>query len=383
MILAALLVSAGVGLVASRADQQSKQPATAAPQPPGAAGRAEPPTPKPTESGRKPVEDPRGRAAARLAAELRRHPARPSKTAGQVGLFLVDADGGAATLIANEPATGLNQCGSPAWSHDGRRIVYDATPGAAVGGANFRLSHIWSLQLDADRLAAIDLGEGNCPDFSPADDRIVFLLNSTAEPGAQVGVWLMQSDGSGRRSLGTYGRPRWSPESRQFLIASFSNPTTVTIMDVRPERSGNLELPDRHMFSVPSWAGEGTIVAVIGPADAPGDTIALIDVTDPSRARVKEVLWKRGQRLDVAPYSPIYSPVTRRCVFIGKTEGKGRALYSLRPGSPAPPARLEAAGLYDNLIQDPAFSPDGRFVVFSSDRRPEHEPAPRRKAADR
>ncbi len=373
MPLTALLVAAGLGLVGSRADAPGPQPESDPPRVPQSVARPDPPSAGAAGSGPKIAEDPRGRAVARLAGELRRHPARPSKTAGQVGLYLVDAAGGDATLIANEPAPGLNQCGSPAWSHDGRRIVFDATPGAAVGRAQFHLSHLWSLQLDGDRLSARDLGEGNCPDFSPADDRIVFLLNSNAGQGAQLGVWLMQSDGSGRRPLGTYGRPRWSPESHQFLIAGFSDPTPVTIMDIRPERSGDLNL-DVAISSVPSWAGEGTIVAVVGPVGGPGDSIALIDVTDPARAKVRQVLWRRGPGLDVRPYAPVYSPATRRCVFIGKTEGKGRALYAFRHGQPDPPRRLEAEGLYDNLIQDPTFSPDGRFVVFSSDRRPHDGP---------
>jgi RNA polymerase sigma factor (sigma-70 family) len=369
-------ISAEIGLGGLTDAEPDPQSARATDRPPRASGRPGTATIEATGPSRETTEDPRHRAAARLAAELRRHPARPSDLAGQVGLYLIDADGGPATLIANEPAPGLNQCGSPCWSHDGRRIVFDATPGAAVGRAQFQLSHLWSLQLEGDRLSAQDLGEGNCPDFSPADDRIVFLLNSTAEPGAQVGVWLMQADGSGRRSLGTYGRPRWSPESRQFLIAGFSSPTPVTIMDVRPERSGDLDLPDRAIFSFSSWAGEGTIVAVIGPVGGPGDAIALIDVTDLSRAKVKEVLWKQGQGPNVKPYSPIYSPATRRCVFIGKTEGKGRALYALSPGRAAKPARLEAEGRHDNLIQDPTFSPDGRFVIFSGDRRPDHGAGP-------
>ena len=178
----------------------------------------------------------------------------------------------------------------------------------------------------------------------------------------------MQADGSGRRSLGDYGRPKWSPESRQFLIASFSTPAEVTIMDVRPERSGVLNIPDHKVYSVPNWAGEGTLVAVIGAGA--GDAIALIDVTDPAQGKVKEVLWKRGKELDVQPFNPVYSPVTRQCVFVGKTEGKGRALYSFHHGKPDRPARLEPGEQFDNLIQDPAFSPDGRYIVFSGDRKP-------------
>ncbi len=167
--------------------------------------RAQGPQAAPAEaaaSGWKAGEDAAASAVARLIEQLRRHPARPSATAGQVGLYLIDAEGGAATLIANEPDPRVNQCGSPSWSHDGRRIVFDATPGIAVGNADFTRSHLKSIELDGDRLSVKDLGPGNCPDFSPADDRIVFLLNPGAMPNAQAGVWLMQADGSQRRMLG-------------------------------------------------------------------------------------------------------------------------------------------------------------------------------------
>jgi dipeptidyl aminopeptidase/acylaminoacyl peptidase len=371
MRLLALWIWAGIGVGWTWAGGPDPRSVPPAGQPPRAAARPGSTTPAAARPGSKATAEPPGRAVARLAAVLRRDPAPPSKTPGQVGLYLIDAVGGAATRIANEPAPGLNQCGSPAWSHDGRRIVFDATPGRQVGGADFRRSHIRSIQLDGDVLSAGELGEGNCPDFSPADDRIVFLLNNAPEPGASVGVWLMQADGSARRSLGAYGRPRWSPESRQFLLAGFGNPTALTIMDIRPERSGDLALPEDAIFSVPSWAAEGTIVAVVGPAHGPGDSIAVIDVTDPPRAKIKGFLWKRGPGLDVQPYHPIYSPATGCCVFVGKTQGKGRALYVLTPRAAGRPARLEADGLFDNLIQDPTFSPDGRFVLFSSDRRPD------------
>jgi Tol biopolymer transport system component len=214
------------------------------------------------------------------------------------------------------------------------------------------------------------LGPGNCPEFSPEDSQIVFLYNGPTTPGGDSGVYFMQADGSNRRPLGIYGRPKWSPQSQQLLIAGFSRPTIVTIMDIRPEQSEELDVPGHQIFSVPNWVSEGTIVAVIGPAGGPGDTIALVDVTAAARGKVKEVLWKRTTEADVLPYGPIYSPVSRRCVFIGKTPGKGRALYTFEPGKPAALRRLESGGSFDNLIQDPIFSPDGRFVVFSTDRKP-------------
>lgn len=312
---------------------------------------------------------PSSKAVDRLVDELRKHPAPPSRKDGQVGLYLIDAAGGPAVRIANEPDEGLNQCGSPVWSHDGRRIAFDATRGTP-GKAEFSSSRIRTLELDGDRLAGQDLGLGNCPDFSPTDDRLVFLLNNA--PNNQMGVWLMKADGSGRRMLGDYGRPRWSPRSTQFLIASFGTPTEVTIMDVRPENSGKLVLPDHQVFSVPSWAGDGTVVAAVGPFKGPADSIALIDATSPADGKIRNVLWKKGDGLEVQPESPIYSPVTGRCVFLGKTQDRGRALYTIDPGQgkPGKARRLEPGDTFDNLIQDPTFSPDGRYVVFSCDRKP-------------
>ena len=96
------------------------------------------------------------------------------------------------------------------------------------------------------------------------------------------------------------------------------------------------------------------MVVGIGAAEE-GDQVALIDVSDPSRPRVKEVLWRRANGPDIKPRHPIYSAETRLCVFAG--QAKGTSLYSVRgQGGPAKPLGKEENHLIDNL----AFSPDGR-----------------------
>jgi RNA polymerase sigma factor (sigma-70 family) len=308
----------------------------------------------------------------RLVEQLKKHPVKPTTAAWRLGLYLIDVENGEVTLIADQPDPGLVRCGSPEWSHDGKRIIFDVMPMNQVP-----LTHLKVIEQAHGRLEINDLGLGNCPTFSPTDDRIAFL-NNVRDPGIQNGVWLMQADGSNRRMLGDYGRPRWSPDSRQFLIVDFSLPRQTTLMDVRPEKSGPLNLPGQNLFPEPSWVEGGLIVAAIGP-DTP-NAIALIDVSEPSHARIKEVLWKKGKELDVAPNYPLYSAATRRCVFVGQN-AQGMAFYSFRHGQPDLPRRLEPEG-YDGQIQDVGMSPDGRYVIFASDRpgpRP-GKPAPARGA---
>jgi Tol biopolymer transport system component len=228
-----------------------------------------------------------------------------------------------------------------------------------------------AIDLVDGRLVQTDLGPGNCPTPSRLGDRVAFLLNPEQLPDAEVGVWVMQADGSARRKLGGYGRPRWSPDGHQFMIISFSNPCEVTLIDDRPGRkSGVITISDQRVYSIPSWVADGVIVAVIG-ADS-GDTIVLLDVSNPEQGAVKEVVLEKGNGPDLKISEPIYSLATRRCVFVGE-DSKGMALYSVRSGDRKSLKRLEPQAS-DNLIRDLAFSPDGRYVLFSSNRpdRPDH-----------
>ncbi len=266
----------------------------------------------------------------------------------------MDVVKGEATLIADEPAPGLVRCGSAAWSNDGRRILFDATP-----AKDFSLSRLQSIELGEGGTSLADFGAGNCPTFSPADDRIAYLSNAN---GAENGVWLMKADGSERRPLGDYGIPKWSPDGRQMMIIAFGEPRRVTIMDANPEKSGVVTFPEFRIHSIPSWAGPGMIVTVIG-AEV-GDQVALIDVGNPAQSRVKEVLWRRANGPDVTPTYPIYSAVGRLYVFVGG-DAKGMSLYAIHQGKGLAAKPLGKQEGLDSIV-NLAFSPDGRYVLYSA-----------------
>ena len=134
----------------------------------------------------------------RLVEQLKFHPARPSAAEKRYALYLIDVATGEVIRVADQPDPGLTYCGSAAWSYDGGRILFDATP-----WTQWTLSRLKSIEVDGGRLAMRDLGLGNSPTFSPAGDRIAFLLNSGAEPG----IWMMNADGSERRPLALTAGP--------------------------------------------------------------------------------------------------------------------------------------------------------------------------------
>jgi hypothetical protein len=295
-----------------------------------------------------------------LAEQLKRHPPRASKVEDPLRLFLLDREDGSVTLVADEPDPGSNHVGSPRWSHDGKRILYDAMPGTEYSKLRIKV-----LECGKDAPKLNDLGLGACPAWSPDDQRIAFLLNSSNEAVDQSGVWVMEADGSRRRRAGEYGIPLWSPDGRTFLIVSFGEPRDLKLIEVATGQIRTFELADGRVHSWPSWADADCIVAVVG-SEQTSTAVALVNVGRPEPQPIREFLWRHSRRLDVKPSWPVYSAATRRCIFVGETL-EGMALYEFEQGKPAETKRLEAGGL-DQRIAGLSLSPCGRFLLFCSTR---------------
>ncbi len=304
----------------------------------------------------------------RLADALKRHPPPRSSVEGErMQLYMLDLLQGGNTLIADEPVRGLALCGGPPkWSHNGSRIVFSATPGNEL-----HLSRLIAIEVFDGRPVYRDLGPGNCPTFSGDDTKIAFLLNGGAIPGAAAGLWVMQADGSNRRRLGEFGAPFWSPDGREFLILSHADYPQATVMNFDKVTDGTIQVPGYRIFSWPSWAGPSTLVSILKSGNAgagkEGDIIALLDVSNPGQARIIEVLWQRGDELDVTPRWPIYSPATRRCYFIGVSANNKRTLYSLDRGKSRRAKEVQVKDHHDKL-GGLAFSPDGRYLLMGDNR---------------
>ncbi|MFO0889732.1 MAG: hypothetical protein U0790_11405 [Isosphaeraceae bacterium] len=297
--------------------------------------------------------------ADRLAEQLKKHPPKVSNVEDPLRLFLLDRQDGSVTLVADEPDPGSNHLGSPRWSHDGKRILYDA-----MRGEEYTRLRIKAIERGEDAPKVTDLGLGACPAWSPDDKQIAFLLNSN-DPAAQAGIWVMEADGSRRRRAGEYGIPLWSGDNRTFLIVSFGEPRSLRTIDIETGAMRPFELPDGRFRAWPSWAGPDLIVTVIG-TETTSNAVALVQCERQGAQAITAVLWRRSPELDVTPAWPVYSPDTRRCIFVGESP-QGMALYEVEQGKPAQIRRLEKGGP-EKRIAGLSLSPGGRFLLFCSAR---------------
>jgi len=276
-----------------------------------------------------------------------------------LGLFIVDTKTGKSRAVAMEPMAGLAHCGSPCWSRDGRRILFDVSP-----GKNYAATRLQSIDIINMNAEPRELGAGNCPTISPDGKKIAYLSNV-----GERGIWIMDADGANKKHLGGYGRPAWSPGGRHILIASFSKDSSFTLMDPKTGAETPIKLEGYKFHTIPSWgANDNTVLSNVSWEGGRG--LATIDITEPDKAKIKQMIYEG----DLYPMCPAYSAVTDTYFFIGAK--KGNALYSIRPGRDQEPKPLEPDRERESKLYSLFASPDGRYLLFGSDRSPDDEEKP-------
>ena len=134
-------------------------------------------------------------------------------------LFTMKADGTDVHQLPPHPVFTAN--GSPNWSRDGTRLAWDAW--RSVLGEDYHAAHI--LVGRADGSGAKDLGRGNMPSWSPDGKQIAFSCFGD-ENGQGNGVWIMNADGSERRSIAPGGwMARWSPTKNEIVYSGLLSPS--------------------------------------------------------------------------------------------------------------------------------------------------------------
>lgn len=144
------------------------------------------------------------------------------------------------------------------WSPGSKRLAFDQTD----SGNN---SEMFVVESDGSGLRS--LGGGQSPAWSPTGDRIAFVAPSG-------NLYVMQADGSGRRLVYdghgavTYF-PSWSPQGDR--IAFFSRSTLII---VATDGTRLAEIPSDYEMKPPQWSFDGTLIAVETP---PATSVVRVD----------------------------------------------------------------------------------------------------------
>lgn len=248
----------------------------------------------------------------------------------------------------------------PAWSHDGARIAFASDRGNPLGGSY----NIWALDVATGEVHRItnDPSENRMPSWSPDDSEIAF---SSTRDGAHS-VWAVRlSDGTERKlttAEGTVEAPSWSPGGK---VVYHLGPDPKSELDL----GGKTLTGSENAFSFRvSWASPAEFYYVsdgkirkrsINGGEA--QTIAFKATLPVNRAhytRRKRDFDSTTPRQALGIVGPALSPDGKKVAFAAVGD-----IYVMAIGG-----KPENITHDKYLDTDPAWSPDGNELVFSSDR---------------
>jgi Tol biopolymer transport system component/DNA-binding winged helix-turn-helix (wHTH) protein len=204
-------------------------------------------------------------------------------------------------------------------------------------------------------------GRHSQPTLSPDGTMMAFVSDAS---GIEQ-IWIVNLAGGGPIRITSGERaamfPTWSPRNDQILFQRTTDEGALGIWSIDP-----LGANDPHLVvdvgTTPSFGAEGERFVY-----AVGRTIWIANADGTGRRQIEGVPGGPGFE---ARRSPALSPDGRTIVFVHAAQGPGGNLWlaPVEAGAGAAARQLTGigAGELGTLAQDPAFSPDGRFVIFSA-----------------
>lgn len=268
-------------------------------------------------------------------------------------LWLVGVDGSNLRRLTFGPLDDQNA----SWSNDGSRVAFDSD---RSGNAD-----IWILDVRTNELRQLTKNSANdtLPTWSPDDREIAFV--SARTPNA--GVWAINvADGTERLIAAVPGRvgpPSWTPDGKQVMYAVVADGAARIDVSGKPAVTGEDVFPFRSDWISDTefvYTADGQIKrrALGGVAGQAVEFTATFPIT---RASYEKKQWDfdaTKSRRAVGIVRPAVSPDGKQVAFAALGD-----IWLMNIGGT--PTRLTSDRFLD---ADPAWSPDGSRLVYSSDR---------------
>ncbi len=240
---------------------------------------------------------------------------------------------------------------------------------AAAAEGKLVFSHrgeLWTMNPDGTNRQALGI-EGGQPSWSPDGSQIVFIVyhrgDKTQGKNRFIETFIINADGSDRRLLMSTQHlegkmdfsPAWSPDGSRIAFSSDRpGQYDIFVIDVSGENLANLtNSPEIHEYA-PSWSPDGTHI-LYKSWDDHFHTLRLAD------GHKTQVTQAQGDRRN-----PVWSADGKQIAFAGDVRGEVDNLdIYIMDIETGVEKRLTVHPDEDFC---PAWSPDGAYIVFESDR---------------
>jgi Tol biopolymer transport system component len=277
-------------------------------------------------------------ASAPEAIELATH---ENSTAG-LSIFVMGIDGRGLRVL--HPMGGHAGQGSPSWSHDGKKIAFDAWK-----PNDDEAAHAFVVNLSGAGLR--DLGPGAMPTWSPVNDE---LLLSQHLPN--WGTFSVSPTGGRRTKVVNAFGAMWSPDAKKLAVITPPG-KGLAVFELESER---LIPVAPNILHGGSWSPEGSRFCAIQDSSDGLQELAIVSMDDPAGNNVTVRL--KGRMYNQAKWSPDGKWIlfSQQIKPISSFQ-----LYVVAPDGDSEPLLVQGQDPRRNNF-DATWSPDGTKIAFAS-----------------
>lgn len=252
----------------------------------------------------------------------------------RAAIYVMKRDGSQLRKVAQ--IDGYKEHFRPAWSHDGKRLAFDALESAS------QTIRLFVVNLDGSGLKQI--GETQSPAWSPDDKQIAFHFRGDEKN--ESGVYVQNLDGQGRVRVSAGFGPRWSPDGGRIAFTDMRNLTVLDLV-TGTERS-LIGDPVQQVMPGFDWSPDGKRLAVVVMRNRKKELWVV--AADRENTQVEPRLkLNLDQQLSWSPDGGRIVISTDRKLSVLEPDGKGAHRL--------PDQRGESV--------EPNWSPDGQWLAFS------------------